>query len=117
MNQSILKRERNTKEMKHIIAQVLSKRSCMKNVAILFVHPLHNTAITSGKIIKYDPGSVAKRYVGRDGNVTPWQVRFSGQKGTGASTRVNLSPALYGKTHLINGWKFVDEMHVLKKCM
>jgi hypothetical protein len=117
MNQSIIKRGRNTNEKQNSIAHVLLKRSCMKNVAILFVHPLHNTAITSGKILKYEPGSVAKRYVGNDGKVTPWKVRFSGQKGTRAFTRVNLSPALYGKTHLINGWKFENEMHVLKKCM
>lgn len=118
MNQSIVnKRGKNNINKNELIEQVLAKRTCMKNVTIMYVHPLHNTVVSSGKILKYDPGSVAQRHVGHDGKVAPWQVRFAGQKGTGGSTRVNLSPALYGKTHLVNGWRFENEEKVLKKCL
>lgn len=98
------------------IEMVLKKRTCMKNMKILFVHPLTEERVSTASIIKWDPGKVDKRHVDHNNKPAPWQIRMSHQKGTSASTRVDLSPALYGQMNKINGWKFMDETAVFKKC-
>jgi hypothetical protein len=105
INQSI---RLNVKKMHtSIINKILKNRTCLKNEIIVYACPMESI----GKIIKYDAGPPKKRHTNVLGRGSPWQVRFNRE-----TVRLDLRPELYGNMSVRDGWKFVNEAKIFKKC-
>ena len=99
-----------------MVERTLKKRKCMmkQKIRYVFLHDTGETEVVHGYIVKWDPEytktGVYKK-VDYRGRPAPWQTRFSRQ-----TIRIDLRPDLYGKMNRHDGWTFVNESAVVKKC-
>lgn len=105
-----------TNSLDPIVDRVLSKRKCMikQQIKYVFLRDTGKKEVVQGHIVKWDreytKTGIYKKidYLGRP---APWQTRFERK-----TIRLNLRPELYGKLNQPDGWVFVNEPAVLRKC-